>query len=119
MWRGEIVSIPTAAHVGAPLAPVDEILTVAGRGREGDCDPKEEGNCSWFTGPSRDVSLIEEEVLDRPRHDHNPAPAPGATRRSIVTNGVPPGHLIGRACRVGKSCCAASSAANRGPIDST
>lgn len=100
-WRGAVRSIYVAETVGAPTAPRDEVRAVAGRGLEGDRYFKGEGFYSWFAGLLREVSLIEEEVLDRVRADHNLDLAPGVHRRNIVTRGVPLGHLIGREFRVG------------------
>jgi len=102
MWRGEIVSIHIAPTGGAPMLPVPEIRAVAGRGLEGDRYFKGEGFYSWYKGPLREVSLIEEEVLEALRRDHRLDLPPGITRRNIVTRGVPLGHLVGRSFRVGE-----------------
>ena len=101
MWRGTVISIHIASTVGAPMQPVQSVHAVAGNGLEGDRYFKGEGFYSWFRGPLREISLIEAEVLERLEHDHHLVLAPGETRRNIVTQGVPLGHLIGRAFRVG------------------
>jgi MOSC domain-containing protein YiiM len=78
-----------------------QVQAVAGKGLEGDRYFKDEGFYSWFTGPLREVSLIEAEVLERLAADHKVIVEPGVTRRNIVTEGVPLGHLVGRAFRIG------------------
>lgn len=101
MWSGRVVSIYVAETVGAPMAAMDEVRAVAGQGLDGDRYFKGDGFYSWFAGPLREVSLIEEEVLERVREDHDLDLAPGVHRRNIVTRGVPLGHLVGREFRVG------------------
>jgi hypothetical protein len=59
MWRGSVVGIFIAEMAGAPVAPVER--AVAGRGLEGDRSFAGTGFSSWYAGPSREVSLIEEE----------------------------------------------------------
>src|SRR5207248_11171902 len=59
------------------------------------------GFYSWFEGPIREISLIESEVLEALARDQHLSLPPGATRRNIVTTGVPLGHLVGRTFRVG------------------
>ncbi|GHO62988.1 hypothetical protein KSC_018800 [Ktedonobacter sp. SOSP1-52] len=101
MWKGIVVSVHIASTVGAPMQLVQSVRVVAGKGLEGDRYFKGEGFYSWFSGPLREVSLIEAEVLERLAHDHHLVLEPGETRRNIVTRGVPLGHLIGRTFRVG------------------
>jgi len=103
MWTGKTVAIYIAEEVGAPMVALEEVIAVARRGLEGDRYFTGTGFYSWFGGPLREVSLIEEEVLERVRHDHNLALAPGIHRRNIVTRGVPLGHLVGREFRVGEA----------------
>ncbi len=76
---------------------------MAGRGLEGDRYYEEEGFYSDHPGPIREVSLIEEETIQALRRDQNLVLAPGATRRSILTRGVPLNHLVGREFRVGEA----------------
>jgi MOSC domain-containing protein YiiM len=101
MWTGTVISIHIANTVGEPMQPVQSVRAVAGKGLEGDRYFKGEGFYSWFSGPLREVSLIEAEVLERLEHDHHLILEAGETRRNIVTQGVPLGHLIGRTFRVG------------------
>ncbi|PZW22520.1 MOSC domain-containing protein [Thermosporothrix hazakensis] len=102
MWKGTLVSIHIADTAGAPMKPLRSVRAVAGKGLEGDRYCKEEGFYSWFRGPLREISLIEAEVLERLAQDHHIQLEPGETRRNLVTQGVPLGHLIGRTFRVGE-----------------
>ena len=101
MWTGTVISIHITSTAGAPMQPVQSVHAVAGKGLEGDRYFKGEGFYSWFRGPLREISLIEAEVLERLEHDHHLVIEPGETRRNVVTQGVPLGHLIGRTFRVG------------------
>lgn len=101
MWQGTVVSLHIARAAGSPMLPVHSIRALTGKGLEGDRYFKGEGFYSWYRGPLREVSLIEAEVLERLAHDHHLILEPGETRRNIVTQGVPLGHLIGRTFRIG------------------
>jgi MOSC domain-containing protein YiiM len=101
MWQGTVVSLHIARAAGSPMLPVHSIRALAGKGLEGDRYFKGDGFYSGFRGPLREVSLIEAEVLERLEHDHHLVLEPGETRRNIVTQGVPLGHLIGRTFRLG------------------
>ncbi|GCE06756.1 MOSC domain-containing protein [Dictyobacter aurantiacus] len=103
MWTGNVISIHIADTVGAPMQALQMVRAVAGKGLEGDRYFKGEGFYSWFTGPLREISLIEAEVLERLERDHHLVLEPGETRRNIITRGVPLGHLIGQTFRVGSA----------------
>jgi MOSC domain-containing protein YiiM len=100
-WRGAVTDIHIAPTGGAPMVATPEVMAVAGRGIAGDRYHDETGFYSWFKGPIRHISLIEDEVLDTLRDFHDLPLEPGITRRNIVTRGVPLGHLLGREFRVG------------------
>ena len=102
MWNGIVISIHIAPTVGAPMVARDSIRAAAGQGLEGDRYFLGEGFYSWFGGPLREVSLIEAEVLERLASDYHLELAPGETRRNIITQGVPLGHLVGRTFRIGQ-----------------
>lgn len=102
MWQGTVVSIHIASAAGSSMLPVHSIRALAGKGLEGDRYFKGEGFYSWFQGSLRELSLIEAEVLERLEHDHHLVLEPGETRRNIVTQGVPLGHLVGRTFRLGQ-----------------
>lgn len=100
-WRGAVLDIFIASEVGAPMEQIEEASAIAGRGIEGDRYFKGNGFYSWYTGPLREISLIEVETLDALAAVHNLDLAPGETRRNITTRGVPLNHLVGRRFRVG------------------
>jgi MOSC domain-containing protein YiiM len=100
-WRGEVVTIHIAAAAGAPMEERAVVTAVAGRGIIGDRYFAGEGFYSYYPGPLREISLIEEETLEALARDHDLTVALGATRRNIVTRGVPLNHLVGREFRVG------------------
>jgi MOSC domain-containing protein YiiM len=102
-WQGAVAEIYVASAAGEPMQALIETTAHAGRGLAGDRYAEGAGFYSWFAGPLREVSLIEEEVLETLRRDHNLPLPPGAHRRNIVTRGVPLGHLIGREFRVGEA----------------
>ena len=102
MWKGIVLSIHISPVVGAPMVERDSIRAVAGKGLEGDRYFLGGGFYSRFGGPLREVSLIEAEVLERLAYDHHLELASGETRRNIITQGVPLGHLIGRTFCVGR-----------------
>ncbi|MGH2616966.1 MAG: MOSC domain-containing protein [Thermomicrobiales bacterium] len=101
MWQGSVVAVFVASGAGEPMNEVGEADAIAGLGLAGDRYAKGQGFYSWFAGPLREVSLIEEEVLEALKRDHQLNLPPGAHRRNIVTRGVPLGHLIGHEFRVG------------------
>ncbi len=103
MWQGAVAEIYITSGAGEPMRSLSAASAVAGRGLDGDRYALGAGFYSWFAGPLREVSLIEEEVLEALRCDHNLDLPPGAHRRNIVTCGVPLGHLIGREFRVGEA----------------
>jgi MOSC domain-containing protein YiiM len=102
MWKGIVISIHIAPTVGAPMVSRNSIRAVAGLGLESDRYFLGEGYYSWFGGPLREVSLIESEILERLSYDHHLELAPGETRRDIITQGVPLGHLVGRTFLIGQ-----------------
>lgn len=102
-WQGSVVAIFIAPTAGAPMISNLETTAITRRGLAGDRYATGDGYYSWAAGPLREVSLIEEEVLQRVRYDHNLDLAPGIHRRNLVTRGVPLGHLIGKEFRVGEA----------------
>lgn len=102
-WRGAVVTIHIAAAAAAAMEAREAVTAVAGRGILGDRYHQGEGFYSYHPGPLREISLIEEETLEALARDHELAVAPGATRRNIVTRGVPLNHLVGREFRVGEA----------------
>ncbi len=102
-WRGVVVSIHVTDAAGEPMRIVGEVCAVAGRGLQGDRYHEGKGFYSYHSGPEREVTFIEEETIEALSRDHNLEPAPGETRRNVITRGAPLNHLVGREFRVGEA----------------
>ena len=101
MWEGVVVSIHLAPAAGAPLVAVEEARAVPDRGLEGDRYFAQVGTYSKRPGTGRAVTLIEDEALEALYDEAGIELAPGASRRNIVTRGVPLNHLVNREFCVG------------------
>src|ERR671924_793987 len=102
MFRGCVEAIYIAPAAGKPLIELDAVRAVRGRGLEGDRYFFQVGTYSNHPGSGRDVTLIEAEVLEALRRDLGIELAPAASRRNVVTRGVPLSHLVGHRFRVGE-----------------
>jgi hypothetical protein len=95
---GSVVAILTAPDAERPLARVDRVDAVAGRGLTGDRYYNGRGT---FSGPGRgyQLTLVEAEVLDS-------LDLPwGQARRNIVTRGIALNALVGRRFKIGAVEC--------------
>ena len=101
MFRGSVVSIYTAGKAGAPVEERQSAKAVVGRGLEGDRYFDGTGYWSSHPGKGREVTLIEIEAIEALASEKSIAINPGATRRNVVTRGVPLNHLVGREFQVG------------------
>ncbi|HVP37980.1 MAG TPA: MOSC domain-containing protein [Candidatus Saccharimonadales bacterium] len=101
IWKAAVVSIHVAPAAAAPMQPVPEARAVPGRGLEGDRYHAGTGTYSKRPEPAREVTLVEEEAVLAVARDYGYTLAPGATRRNILTRGVPLNHLVGREFQVG------------------
>ncbi len=99
---GVVVSIHIAPVAAAPPQAVQAVRAVPGRGLEGDRYWSATGTYSRKPSPDRDVTLIEVEAIEALERDYGIALAPGASRRNIVTRGVPLNHLVNREFTVGE-----------------
>ena len=95
---GRVQAILTAAHAESPLARVERVAAVAGRGLEGDRYFEGRGT---FSGPGNgyQLTLVEAEVLDSidlPWEDG---------RRNVVTRGIALNALVGRRFTIGPVEC--------------
>jgi MOSC domain-containing protein YiiM len=79
----------------------EEVKAVAGQGLEGDRYFDGTGHWSKTPGVGREVTLIEIEAIEALESERNIAITPGATRRNVVTRGVPLNHLVGREFQLG------------------
>lgn len=100
--RGRVESIHVTETAGEPMRTLDEVRAIGGQGLEGDRYCLGQGTYSDMTGPRRQVTLIEREVLEAIERDHEIALAPAETRRNIVTRGVALTHLVGTTFKVGE-----------------
>ena len=102
MWTGSVVSIHIAPAAANLVLPVPEVRAVPGKGLEGDRYFNRAGTFSNKSGPDREVTLIEAEAIEALKRDYGVEIDPGASRRNLVTRGVPLNHLIGQEFRVGE-----------------
>ncbi len=102
MFRGQVVSIHVAMEAKQPAQSVAEARAVPGKGLEGDRYFHERGTYSTWPGGGRELTLIEIEAIEALGRELGIALAPGATRRNVVTRGVPLNHLVGRDFRIGE-----------------
>jgi MOSC domain-containing protein YiiM len=100
MFEGRLVAIYTTAEAGTPMESRDSVRAVPGIGLEGDRYATEDGKHSQTPGTGREVTLVEREAIEAVRADGTEL-ADHETRRNLLTEGVPLGHLVGRTFRVG------------------
>ena len=101
MLHGEVVSIYVAASAGASMESRQSVEAIVGRGLEGDRYHEGSGHWSRTPGLGRQVTLIEIETIEALEREKNIVIGPGASRRNLVTRGVPLNHLVGREFQVG------------------
>ena len=96
--EGSVAAILLAPRAEAPLASVEEVDALAGRGLEGD---RYEAGQGTFSGPGRgyQLTLVEAEVLDEIELAWPEA------RRNVVTRDIRLNGLVGRRFRVGSAQC--------------
>ena len=102
MGKGTIVSIHIALSAAEPMVSVKEVRAIPGKGLQGDRYFTQTGTYSKKPRPDREVTLIEIEAIEALKRDLGIELDPGASRRNIVTRGVPLNHLVGRKFRVGE-----------------
>jgi len=101
MFDGTVISINIAEAAEAPMQSVDEVLAVPGKGLAGDRYFNREGT---FTKPQpdRELTLIEAEAIEALRREFKIEFDLGASRRNVVTRGVPLNHLVGKEFWIGE-----------------
>ena len=102
---GFVEAIHIAATAGAPTRPLEVVRASPGIGLEGDRYAAGQGHYSHDHRVSRDLTLIEAEVIEVLARDHGIALASGETRRNITTRGIRLDDLLGRRFRVGEVLC--------------
>lgn len=101
MWQGTLQAIFVAPAAGAPMQRVAAAEAVPGRGLRGDRYFEAAGSFSRWPGPHRDLTLIAEEALAALACEAGLPLAPEASRRNLLTRGVPLASLVGATFRVG------------------
>jgi MOSC domain-containing protein YiiM len=100
MFEGTVVSINIADSAEAPMQQVDEVRAVPGLGLEGDRYFNKTGSFSK-PQPDRELTLIEAEAIEAFRKEFQLEYDLGASRRNVVTRGVPLNHLVGKEFWIG------------------
>ena len=94
---GRVAAILTAADAEGPLAQVERVEAVAGRGLRG--DRYHDGRGTFGPGRGYQLTLVEAEALDAIDLPWEQA------RRNIVTRGIALNALVGRSFTVGGVAC--------------
>lgn len=102
MWKGDLVSIFISSSFGEEMVEKSAVKAIPGRGLEGDrffihtkLNPEKHD-------PSKEVTLIEIESLRALKRDYAIDIGLGASRRNLVTRGVPLNHLVDQDFTVGE-----------------
>ena len=95
MNRGTIHAIYIAARAKQALEPVAQVRAVPGKGLEGDRYFLRQGTY-YKAQPDRELTLVEAEAIEAFREDFKIDFDLSATRRNVVTRGVPLNHLVGK-----------------------
>ena len=93
MFEGTVVSINIAPEAEAPMQSVNEVRAVPGQGLEGDRYFAHKGTFSK-PQPDRELTLIEAEAIEALTSEFQVDFGLSASRRNIVTRGVPLNHLV-------------------------
>jgi MOSC domain-containing protein YiiM len=101
---GLVEAIHVASTAAAPTYAVDSVRAVPGVGLEGDRYAAGLGHYQ-DDRVSRDVTLIEAEVIEELAHEHGIELAAGETRRNLTTRGIELNDLVGRRFWVGEVLC--------------
>jgi ADP-ribose pyrophosphatase YjhB (NUDIX family) len=103
--HGTVEHLHVASLAGEPVRRVNTIGAVPGVGLEGDRYALGTGHWSGNSGVSRDLTLVEAEVLDDLEREHGIRLDPGETRRNVTTRGVRLNDLVGERFWVGEVLC--------------
>lgn len=103
MGRVEYIHVASAA--GEPVRSLERVRVKAGIGLEGDRYALGIGHYSENHRVSRDITLVEVEVMDALSREHGIALPPGGTRRNITTRSIRLTALVGRQFLIGDVVC--------------
>lgn len=103
--RGVVESIHVAPGAGLAVVAVVEARAIASVGLEG--DRYAAGTGYWSPDPrsTRDLTLIEAEVVEEAARLHGLTLSDGETRRNLTTRGVRLNDLVGKRFRIGEVLC--------------
>jgi MOSC domain-containing protein YiiM len=102
---GQVAAIHIALQAGEPLQAVDRVRATVGVGLEGDRYATGRGHYSHDRRVSRDLTLIEAEIIDALYTEHGISLEAGETRRNLTTRGVRLNALVGRRFWIGTILC--------------
>ena len=100
MFEGTVISINIAPEAEALMQSVSEVRAVPGQGLEGDRYFDHKGTFSK-PQPDRELTLIEAEAIEALRSEFQVDFGLSASRRNIVTRGVPLNHLVDKEFWIG------------------
>src|SRR5215510_3362815 len=95
MFQGTVESINIASKAEGAMQSVDEVRAVPGKGLEGDRYFLRQGTY-YKPQPDRELTLIEAEAIEALRGEYQVEYDLSASRRNVVTRGVPLNHLVGK-----------------------
>jgi MOSC domain-containing protein YiiM len=98
---GRLIAIHIAATAGAPILGLDRVAISRGSGLRGDRYATRAGHWSPNTGVDREVTLVEQEEVERLAAETGVVLQPGELRRNLTTSGVRLNDLLGSRFRVG------------------
>lgn len=101
--KGTLVAIHLHKEPARPLEPVSAARAIEGKGLEGDSYAANAGTFSAKPGTGRQITLVEEEEVERLRAETGIALEPGETRRNLTTRGVRLNDLVGRRFQIGEA----------------
>jgi 8-oxo-dGTP pyrophosphatase MutT (NUDIX family)/MOSC domain-containing protein YiiM len=105
LTSGAVETIHVAAAAGEPAREVELVRANAGVGLEGDRYALGRGHYSSDLRVSRDLTLVEAEVIEDVARNHGTQLAPGETRRNVTTRGIRLNELVGHRFWVGEVLC--------------
>ncbi len=101
MFEGTVISINIAAKAEGPMQSVEEVRAFPGKGLEGDRYFFRQGTY-YKPQPDRELTLIEAEAIEALRREFKIEFDLSASRRNVVTRGVPLNHLVGKEFWIGE-----------------